>query len=368
MATVTIRNVSKTFNGSTALHPLDLTVEDGSFCCMLGSSGSGKSTLLRMIAGLEQPDSGRISIGETDVTLAPPNRRNIGFVFQNYALFPHLSVLANVAFGLRSQGLSRKVSHAKAEDMLGLVGLDGFAKRSPKQLSGGQQQRVALARALVTEPDVLLLDEPLSALDRKIRGDMQRELKRIHRETGLTTIMVTHDQEEAMNLGDSVLLLSHGRVQQHGNPTAIYEHPANEFVAGFLGATPLGRGQLRTSDNGTHVNIGGEFIPLLDSPLPDSTEVDSVVMAERVTLTPMLRRPRQEGDLEGVVESIDFYGPFAQAEARVGLLRIPAMMLSQHAHGIRPGETVWISIAEGGVHAFATQDSDTDIVPLPAAN
>ncbi len=353
MARVIITGVSKTFNGSTALHPLDLAVEDGSFCCMLGSSGSGKSTLLRIIAGLSEPDTGTVRIGDRDVTGLPPERRRIGFVFQDYALFPHLSVGSNVTFGLRARHVSKREAVVKAERMLELVGLTGYAHRTPKQLSGGQQQRVALARALVTEPDVLLLDEPLSALDRKIRGEMQRELKRIHRETGLTTIMVTHDQEEAMNLGDRVLMLSNGAVQQFDEPERLYHAPANEFVAGFLGAVPLGHGVVGTGARGRFVEIAGNRFALGDSRLPDGTEADAVVMAERVTLTAATARARDEAEHEGVVVSLDFFGPFARAEARVGDVSVPAMMLSQHATALEGGARVWIRIATGGIHAFA---------------
>ena len=240
MAELTIQGVSKSFNGIQVLQPLDLRVGDGRFCAMLGSSGSGKSTLLRIIAGLEEPDTGMVQVGTRDVSRLSVEKRNIGFVFQNYALFPHLSVLANVMYGLRARRTPRGVARKKAEEMLGLVGLGHFGDRSPARLSGGQQQRVALARALVTSPDILLLDEPLSALDRKIRGEMQRELKRIHKETGLTTIMVTHDQEEAIDLGDQVLMLDHGVVQQDDSPEALYRAPGNRFVAQFLGGQSLG--------------------------------------------------------------------------------------------------------------------------------
>ena len=352
MATVTISGVSKTFGGNTALHPLDLTVAEGSFCCMLGSSGSGKSTLLRIIAGLTDPDTGTVKIGDRDVTHAASDKRKIGFVFQNYALFPHLSVISNVTFGLRARGVPRKRAQNRAAQMLELVGLAGYGGRSCKQLSGGEQQRVALARALVTDPDVLLLDEPLSALDRKIRGEMQAELKRIHAETGLTTIMVTHDQEEAMNLGDRVLMLSQGSVQQYDQPEALYREPANGFVAAFLGALPLGSGTVRTEGDGAIVEVAGNRLTLGATDLAGGQAVDVVVMAERVTLTPIADRPRAAEESEGVVTSLDFYGPFARAQAHLGSLAVPAMMLSQHATGLAPGEKVWVRIAAGGLHAF----------------
>jgi ABC-type Fe3+/spermidine/putrescine transport system ATPase subunit len=353
MATVTISGVSKTFAGTPALHPLDLTVSDGNFCCMLGSSGSGKSTLLRIVAGLCDPDAGTVHIGDRDVTRVPTDRRRIGFVFQNYALFPHLSVGGNVAFGLRARGVGRREARGRTDRMLELVGLAGYVHRSPKQLSGGQQQRVALARALVTEPEVLLLDEPLSALDRKIRGEMQQELKRIHHETGLTTIMVTHDQEEAMNLGDHVLMLSHGKVQQFDEPEALYREPANGFVADFLGAIPLGRGVMR--EDGT-VDIDGVRLTLAGSRPAAGSPADVVVMAECVTLTPAASRPRGDDEHEAVVETLDFYGPYARARARLGSLAVPAMMLSQQARALEPGIRVWVRILSGGIHAFAAEE------------
>ena len=217
MTVLKVEQVSRTFparhgNAPTrALEPTNLTIGNNDFVTILGPSGCGKSTLLRIVAGLEDPDGGAIRVGSRDVTRLSVEKRNIGFVFQNYALFPHLSVLANVMYGLRARRTPRSAAKKKAEEMLGLVGLGDFGGRSPAQLSGGQQQRVALARALVTSPDLLLLDEPLSALDKKIRGEMQRELKRIHRETGLTTVMVTHDPRAAAR-AERVLHLDKGRL------------------------------------------------------------------------------------------------------------------------------------------------------------
>jgi ABC-type Fe3+/spermidine/putrescine transport system ATPase subunit len=348
MASLRVSQVNKSYNDLVALEPTDLTVEDGSFCCMLGSSGSGKSTLLRIIAGLSEPDGGSIHIGDRDVTRVAVERRNIGFVFQNYALFPHLSVGGNVAYGLRARGSNRKSARAKSEEMLDLVGLGGFANRPPAQLSGGQQQRVALARALVTDPDLLLLDEPLSALDRKIRGEMQRELKRIHLETGLTTVMVTHDQEEAMDLGDQVLMLDNGRMQQIGTPESLYRSPVNPFVATFLGADKIGEGVI--VDGGHAVRIGEITLPLDDGHLADGTEVLAVVMAESVIVRSG-GTPTDEG-MHGIVTDVDFYGPFARADIQVGALGLASMMLSHHAAGICVGDAVRVEIAAGGLHAF----------------
>lgn len=351
MAELTVTGVSKTFNGTRVLQPLDLRVGDGSFCTMLGSSGSGKSTLLRIIAGLEEPDAGAICVGGREVTRLPVEKRNIGFVFQNYALFPHLSVLANVMYGLRARRVPRSQARAKAEEMLGLVGLGDFGGRSPAQLSGGQQQRVALARALVTSPDILLLDEPLSALDRKIRGEMQRELKRIHKETGLTTIMVTHDQEEAIDLGDQVLMLDHGVVQQNDAPEALYRAPENRFVAQFLGGQLLGTGTVRGAGDTARVELGTLSLHTGQKNLAEGATVDVLVMAESVRILDP-GDPLSTNAYTGTLRTLEFFGPFARAELDAGGMRIPVTMLSHDAERVTEGEHVRFAIAPGGLHAF----------------
>ncbi|MFD0481372.1 ABC transporter ATP-binding protein [Kineococcus sp. GCM10028916] len=363
MAELTISGVSKSFHGTTVLHPLDLQVPDGSFCAMLGSSGSGKSTLLRIVAGLEVPDGGAVRIGGRAVTRTPVEKRNIGFVFQNYALFPHLSVRANVTYGLKAQRIRGAEAHRRAEDMLTLVGLKGYGDRSPQQLSGGQQQRVALARALVTEPDLLLLDEPLSALDRKIRGDMQREIKRIHRETGLTTIMVTHDQEEAIDLGDNVLLLDQGRVQQNEAPEALYRAPRNRFVAQFLGAHHVGCGTVRTDGLKTHVDLGGLVLPSARHDLVVGSAVDVLIMSEKVRV---FSAPTA-GASVGRLGPVDFFGPIARTEINAGETTIPVTMLSQDSEQLTTGADVWFTIAREGVHVFPTESSASS-APLPLRN
>jgi len=356
MASLTVAQVSKSYNGTTVLHPMDLNVPDGSFCCMLGSSGSGKSTLLRIIAGLIEPDAGTVTIGGADVTRVPVEKRKIGFVFQNYALFPHLTVGSNVAYGLRTQGVRGKEARTRSEEMLRLVGLGGYEGRKPSQLSGGQQQRVALARALVTRPNVLLLDEPLSALDRKIRGEMQRELKRIHDEVGLTTIMVTHDQEEAMNLGDSVVMLDGGRLQQNAAPHHLYREPANAFVAGFLGAEPLGSGVVSEVDGHRVVTVAGVPFRFTGAPAAGTTAT-AVVMAESVSVGAV--EQGTDRDLHrGRVRTVNFYGPFARLELAIGDVVVPATMLSHNVGtDVVEGADVTVSIAPGGVHAYAAEDA-----------
>ncbi|WP_435744710.1 ABC transporter ATP-binding protein [Nocardioides sp. SYSU DS0663] len=259
---LTLTSVTKRFGAFTAVDDLDLTVPEGSFFALLGPSGCGKTTTLRMVAGLEEPTAGSIRLGEEDITRLKPYKRPVNTVFQSYALFPHLTIADNVAFGLRRQG-RRKVD-AEVERMLHLVELEHLAKRRPAQLSGGQQQRVALARALINEPKVLLLDEPLGALDLKLRRQMQLELKRIQTEVGLTFVHVTHDQEEAMTMADTVAVMNAGRIEQMGPPEELYEAPATTFVANFLGQSNLvagsvsnGSGDLLTVDvEGTRVLAG----------------------------------------------------------------------------------------------------------------
>ena len=237
MAAVELLGVTRRFGDVTAVDALDLEVRDGEFLSLLGPSGCGKTTTLRLIAGFEQPDSGEIRIAGRDVARLPPYRRPVNTVFQSYALFPHLSVLDNVAYGLKQRGLRRAGRRARALELLELVRLRGIEHRRPRELSGGQQQRVALARALVLEPKVLLLDEPLGALDLKVRKELQIELKRIQETVGITFVYVTHDQEEALAMSDRVAVMDGGRIEQLGPPQQIYDEPATPFVAGFIGET-----------------------------------------------------------------------------------------------------------------------------------
>jgi ABC-type Fe3+/spermidine/putrescine transport system ATPase subunit len=234
---VELRAVTKRFDEAVAVDAVDLAVRTGEFLSLLGPSGCGKTTTLRLIAGFEQPDEGAILIDGVDVAGLPPYKRDVNTVFQSYALFPHLTVLDNVAYGLKQRRLDRTERRKQALEALDLVRLQGFAERKPRQLSGGQQQRVALARALVMQPKVLLLDEPLGALDLKVRRELQIELKRIQHEVGITFVYVTHDQEEALSMSDRVAVMRAGRIEQLGVPTEIYDTPATRFVADFIGET-----------------------------------------------------------------------------------------------------------------------------------
>jgi putative spermidine/putrescine transport system ATP-binding protein len=230
-----VDGVSKSYGHVLAVAGVDLTVEEGEFFTLLGPSGSGKTTLLRLIAGFERPDAGRIELAGHDVTSMPPHLRQTNTVFQDYALFPHMNVAENIGYGLRVKGIAKPERQQRVERALNMVRLTGLERRKPNQLSGGQRQRVALARAVVNEPQVLLLDEPLGALDLKLRQEMQLELKRIQKKVGITFVYVTHDQEEALTMSDRMAVMANGKIEQVGPPVEVYERPATEFVAGFIG-------------------------------------------------------------------------------------------------------------------------------------
>ncbi|WP_045876083.1 sulfate ABC transporter ATP-binding protein [Pseudofrankia sp. DC12] len=241
---IKVNSVGKRFGTFVALDDVNLSVADGRLTALLGPSGGGKSTLLRIIGGLEQPDTGTVRINGTDATGIPPQRRNVGFVFQHYAAFKHLSVYRNVAFGLEIRKRPKAEIRERVHELLALVHLEQFADRLPEQLSGGQRQRMALARALAVEPSVLLLDEPFGALDAQVRKELRDWLRRLHDEVHVTTIFVTHDQEEALEVADELVVINHGRIEQVGSPAEVYDKPANDFVMGFLGPVTRLRGRL----------------------------------------------------------------------------------------------------------------------------
>ncbi|HZB76404.1 MAG TPA: TOBE-like domain-containing protein [Solirubrobacteraceae bacterium] len=246
---IAARSITKRFGDFTALDDVSLEIPDGSLTALLGPSGSGKSTLLRIIAGLEQPDGGTVFIGNDDVTSVTPQKRGIGFVFQHYAAFKHMTVRDNVAFGLSIRKRPKEEIRKRVDELLGVVGLAGYHERYPGQLSGGQRQRMALARALAVEPSVLLLDEPFGALDAKVRTELREWLRRLHDEVHVTTVLVTHDQEEAMAIADNIAVMDHGRIEQVGNPRELYDRPANRFVMGFLGpVSQIGEQLVRPHD------------------------------------------------------------------------------------------------------------------------
>ena len=308
----------KRFGEVTAVDGITLEMPPGEFFSLLGPSGCGKTTTLRMIAGFERPTEGQILLDGADVATVPPHRRNVNTVFQNYALFPHLNVEKNVAFGLKYKGVSKEESTELVRRSLGLVRLEGFERRRPNQLSGGQQQRVALARALILNPAVLLLDEPLGALDAKLRKALQLELKGIQEEVGITFIYVTHDQEEALTMSDRIAVMSEGRVEQVGTPKEVYEEPATAYVADFLGVSNLMDGRARGSAGGGRCRVAlGDFELLAGQGEEDAQgDVRLVIRPERVELQP--QGTTGENRIPGMVERSVYVGAILQLIVRLG--------------------------------------------------
>jgi ABC-type Fe3+/spermidine/putrescine transport system ATPase subunit len=307
---VRVLDVSKRFGDVHALSGINLSVRRGEFLTLLGPSGCGKSTLLRIISGLESPSEGRIWVGDKDVTDLLPERRPTNMVFQHYALFPHLSVSDNVAFGLRIQRVPKEEVSSRVSDALRLVRLEGLGGRQPHQLSGGQAQRVALARALVNEPQVLLLDEPLSALDRKIRQQMQAELRVIQAKVGTTFIYVTHDQDEAMSMSTRIALMQSGRIHQLAAPTELYRRPTSEFAAGFVGDANILEGELRLGHSGgVLLWMGLELVDVDVAPHAREGPVRFVARPDAMTLVHLESGVNRQGPV-AVVQQSDFFGFF----------------------------------------------------------
>ena len=297
---IELKNVSKSFDGELVLDHINLDIYDNEFLTLLGPSGCGKTTTLRIIGGFETADEGEVIFMGEEIGAVPPHKRNVNTVFQRYALFPHLNVFENVAFPLREKKLPKDEINDRVNEMLSLVALKGFEKRSVTSLSGGQQQRVAIARALVGRPKVLLLDEPLAALDLKLRKDMQQELKNIQKATGITFIFVTHDQEEALSMSDTVVVMSEGRIQQIGTPVDIYNEPQNAFVADFIGESNILDGVMLRD---RRVSFSGHVFDCVDAGFELKEPVDVVIRPEDVDIV-----PAEKGMLRGVVTSVTFLG------------------------------------------------------------
>jgi putative spermidine/putrescine transport system ATP-binding protein/spermidine/putrescine transport system ATP-binding protein len=326
---VALRDVVKRYGGFTAVQPMDLDVEAGAFVTLLGPSGCGKTTTLRMVAGLAEPSAGDILIKGLRVNDVPIHKRNLGIVFQNYALFPHKSVFDNVAFGLKYRRVPRSEIDQRVKRALELVRLPQMADRFPNQLSGGQQQRIALARAVVVEPDVLLLDEPLSALDANLREEMRVELKKIQHQLGITTIFVTHDQSEALAMSDKIVVMNQGRIEQAGSPEEVYTRPASEFVARFLGNSNLLDGRVLGRAHGQLRIAVPELGDILAEPNgvspADGDALRLVVRAEKLFLTERPNGGVQAGpngdnstSLAGRIETVDYQGQSARYFVTVG--------------------------------------------------
>ena len=336
---IRLEGVTKRFDDVVAVDDLSLEIEQGSFFALLGPSGCGKTTTLRMIGGFEQPTAGTIYLGNRPVTGLPPYRRDVNTVFQSYALFPHLSIFENVAFGLKRQGTARKDVGGRVLEILRLVELEGMERRKPRQLSGGQQQRVALARALVCRPRVLLLDEPLGALDLKLRKQMQLFLKRIQHDIGITFVHVTHDQEEAMTMADRIAVMSKGKIEQLGTPDELYERPETPFVAGFLGVSNLlpgsvvGEEQVRL-DDGTLVQVA-----------PDALHGRRGRVAVGIRPEKIRIDAAEVNTLPGVVQESAYVGVATQyiVETASGRLTVYVQNVRPGAEGAAPGDRLTLS-------------------------
>ena len=335
---IELKNVTKSFDGQVVLDNISLDIYDNEFLTLLGPSGCGKTTTLRLIAGFLSPDHGDIIFLGEDIKDVPPHKRNVNTVFQRYALFPHLNVFENVAFPLREKRVPKAEIEQKVAEMLKLVALSGFEKRSVTSLSGGQQQRVAIARALVNNPKVLLLDEPLAALDLKLRKDMQSELKKIQKATGITFVFVTHDQEEALSMSDTVVVMSEGRIQQIGTPVDIYNEPKNAFVADFIGESNILDGVM-LEDN--KVRFHGHTFTCVDGGFAPKEPVDVVVRPEDVDIVPEAR-----GMLRGVVTSVTFLGVHYEIIVDINGFK----WMIQTTDFVDVGERIGLSIDPDAIH------------------
>ncbi len=357
MAGIRVERLSKAFAGQTVLDLEELEIADGEFFSLLGPSGCGKTTTLRCIAGSTEPDVGRILIGDRDVHGLPTHRRNIGMVFQSYALFPHMTVAENVAYGLEERGASRAEVRRRVAEFLDLVGLRGFERRYPHQLSGGQQQRVALARALVYHPDVLLLDEPFSSLDVKLRVSMRAELKRVQQTLGVTTIFVTHDQQEALSLSDRIAVLNAGRVEQIGTPARIYEAPRTPFVADFVGSTNLLAGRVEDVDvqsGAGRIRLASGHVFLVNEcrHLSAGDTVQVSIKPERVQIEPCCNG---HNSVSGEVIGTCYLGAAYSYIVRVGTQPLEARLAGPVAcqgRPLAPGDTVALHLPAASLGVF----------------
>lgn len=358
MADLQLDAVWMSYEGSgPILKGLSIDVADGEFYAMVGPSGSGKTSILKVLGGFVEPAAGRVVLDGVDVTRVPPERRDLGIVFQNYALFPHLSVAGNVGFGPRMRGVKGPERARRVAAMLELVGLPGLEGRYPEELSGGQQQRVALARALVTEPKALLLDEPLSALDRKIRQEMQVELRRIQRETGVTAIIVTHDQEEALSLGDRLMVLDDGQIRQEGTPWEVYSRPRDRFVASFLGSANLFGARVAAVEPAVAtLDDGGVEVRGLTLPAGASagSRVALCVRPERWQLRSATAQDGEEDGLvvEGTVEGVQQSGQVADCRVATAARTVTLTVLSSQVERLVEGARLRLRAAPADIHVL----------------
>ena len=338
---IELKHITKSFDGGEpVLKDVSLDVYDNEFLTLLGPSGCGKTTILRIIGGFEQPDEGDVMFLGERINDIPAHKRNVNTVFQRYALFPHLNVFENIAFPLREKHVPRDEIEQKVHELLEMVALKGFEHRSVTRLSGGQQQRVAIARALISRPRVLLLDEPLGALDLKLRKDMQQELKNIQKQTGITFIFVTHDQEEALSMSDTIVVMSEGKIHQIGSPTDIYNEPSNAFVADFIGESNILDGTMLRD---REVSFSGHTFECVDEGFGENTPVDVVVRPEDVDIVPV-----EKGMLRGVVTSVTFMGVHYEIIVDIGGFK----WMIQTTDFVAEGETIGLFIEPDAIHVM----------------
>ncbi|MBO4897247.1 MAG: ABC transporter ATP-binding protein [Clostridia bacterium] len=340
-------DISKTFGDTDVLLNFNLHIKKNEFLTLLGPSGCGKTTTLRIIGGFEKPDSGQVLYHGEDIQDIPPNKRNFNTVFQKYSLFPHMNIFENIAFGLRIKKLPEAEIRKKVTWALDLVNLSGFEKRKPDSLSGGQQQRIAIARAIVCEPEMLLFDEPLGALDLKLRQEMQHELKKLQRSLGITFVYVTHDQEEALTMSDTIVVMNEGRIQQAGTPVDIYNEPKNRFVARFIGESNIIDGTMLEDFKAQFA--GREFI-CVDSGFGKNEEVDVVIRPEDIKLV-----PPDDGMLRGTVTSVFFKGVHYEMTVQQGDIN----WLVQSTVSENVGDTVGINIYPNDIHIMRKSEGDS---------
>jgi sn-glycerol 3-phosphate transport system ATP-binding protein len=351
MSSVSLKGVRKAFDGVNVIHGVDCEIEDGAFIVILGPSGCGKSTLLRMIAGLERVSAGEIAIGGRIVNELEPKDRDISMVFQNYALYPHMSVYDNMAYGLRIRGMSKAEIEARVQQAAGILELGNFLQRKPRQLSGGQRQRVAMGRAIVREPAVFLFDEPLSNLDAKLRVQMRIEIKRLHRSIRTTSIYVTHDQVEAMTLGDRLVVMNAGRVEQIGTPIEVYECPASTFVAGFIGSPAMNMLPAQLSADGRSVELGGLRLDLNGAREHAGRKVTLGIRPEHV-----MRGQEHADALAFAVELVEALGADTLAHGCIGTNRLPLMVRLPGSERVAAGDKLSLLLPAESLHLF---DADT---------
>ncbi|MFT5112846.1 MAG: putative spermidine/putrescine transport system ATP-binding protein [Parasphingorhabdus sp.] len=353
------RDVRKTYGSVIALHGTSIDLAEGEFLTLLGPSGSGKTTLLMAIAGLNDPDSGEIWIDDNLITYAPPHQRGLGMVFQNYALFPHLSVYENIAFPLRMRKESETVIDEKVHKVLNTVELPGVGDRLPSELSGGQQQRIALARCFVYEPSIILMDEPLGALDKKLRDSLQREIKHLHEGLGITVLYVTHDQEEAMVMSDRICLMNGGRIEQIGSPHDLYFRPQSIFAADFLGESNLLAASVQSSDADNVVlerPDGGKIVGVPGTPLVTGQSARFMVRPENLSLT---ANPDYENNATGTLKEIIMIGQITKyfMELPDGTEMVATMLTDRGVPVVESGATITFYWAKQDTRVFADSDS-----------